>query len=334
MTIYVFGRLNIDTVLMLESSLNLGEKNLVREVRREFGGSGGNAAVAIRRFLDDRRVVVRIVGCVGSDSEGLDYVEYLRMQGIDVSMVRIVEGASTGRAFVLIEPSGRSTIATFPGANNLCTDIPRIESAELCLVMNPPISVLEGVVKQCIEQRALIVVDLGSSWRAYGRYVTRMLRGYEKAILVPNEFELLSTWSGTLEHVLESLCSELGSGTIVVKRGPRGALVRRCSNGLQFVVDAPNLEEMGMKIVSTAGCGDVFTAVLATSILTGFDLREAVLYAVAAASLKATRMGVQNVPSKTEIEKLVERLRRGSSYAYEAPRIEKVLGTDDCSHAP
>ena len=68
-----------------------------------------------------------MIGCVGDDEEGKQYIEALRVSGIETGGIKIADGQPTGRAIISVDPEGENTIIVEPGANTAVTP-ERIES--------------------------------------------------------------------------------------------------------------------------------------------------------------------------------------------------------------
>ena len=87
---------------------------------------------------------------------------------------------------------------------------------------------------------------------------------------------------------------------LVVHTGSDGAWV--CDLGKE----AEHIKGFQVKAVDTNGAGDAHTGVLAASIAYKMTLRQAVLYANAAAALAVTKYGPATCPTKKEIEDLIK----------------------------
>ena len=123
-------------------------------------------------------------------------------------------------------------------------------------------------------------------------------------VLMPNEGELATLvglptgTDGEAARAAAALRAE-GVGTVVVKRGERGALVvddRGVRSIPSPIVDA----------VDTTGAGDCFDGALAVALGEGQALDEAIHFATHAAALACTRVGAQEAqPTRTEVERLL-----------------------------
>jgi len=59
-----------------------------------------------------------MVGAIGQDSFGADFISALQKEGIDTSHIETIEGEKTGTANIIVEEgSGENRILFYPGAN-------------------------------------------------------------------------------------------------------------------------------------------------------------------------------------------------------------------------
>lgn len=119
--IEVVGSLNIDLVTVTPRPPSAGETLRATSFSTGFGGKGANQAVACARLsLPDTRV--RMVGAVGDDQFGSDFLKHLGNEGINADAVRVVEGKKTGTSLIIVEEgSGENRILFSPGANDNVT---------------------------------------------------------------------------------------------------------------------------------------------------------------------------------------------------------------------
>nr|POE72790.1 ribokinase [Quercus suber] len=115
--ISVIGSLNVDFITRTPRLPAGGETLTATSFTTGFGGKGANQAVACAR-LAPPEVHVSMVGNVGSDTFGSDYLAALEKEGIDASRVRRLEGFETGIANIIVEEStGENRILLATGAN-------------------------------------------------------------------------------------------------------------------------------------------------------------------------------------------------------------------------
>lgn len=128
-TIAVIGSLNVDFITRTPRVPSAGETLRVTSFDTGFGGKGANQAVACARLSrssptqsssspNDSQITVSMVGAVGSDSFGSDFISALQRDGLDTSHIEKIEGGKTGTANIIVEEAtGENRILFFPGAN-------------------------------------------------------------------------------------------------------------------------------------------------------------------------------------------------------------------------
>ncbi len=290
--ILVAGRINVDTVIELSAPLRVGGKTLARRVLKFFGGSGLNAAVAAKRLSPGSRV--ELVACVGDDWEGREVLEFLRGEGVSTSSITILEG-STGRAFVLIDPSGESTSITLPGVNSYCVAAEHVRFAEpsCSIIMNPSKEVFDVVAE--ISRSSITVCDFGTETPT----LLDRMRTFvgDRWVYAPSIHEI-----GSVEEA-ERIALEHGIRVVVKLGASRGALILDPISGEKTRVPGVRPSDLGLEPRSSSGCGDVFTATLAVELLKGSRIVDAVAKAIVAAAVKASRFEPFAAPSRNELEK-------------------------------
>lgn len=123
-SIAVIGSLNIDFVTRTPRVPEGGETLTASSFDTGFGGKGANQAVASAR-LAPRDVKVRMVGNVGNDIFGKDYVNGLEKEGIDTTTVNKIEGQKTGIANIIVEEkTGENRILLAANANYAYSEEP------------------------------------------------------------------------------------------------------------------------------------------------------------------------------------------------------------------
>lgn len=118
--------------------------------------------------------------------------------------------------------------------------------------------------------------DPGEEWREEHLAILPCLTAF-----MPNEVEALAyARTSSVQGALDWLAER--TPTVVIKRGPNGAIARR--GGELVTVPAPAVE-----VVDTTGAGDVFNAGFMTGNLAGWPLSDCVRLGCLAASVSVTR---------------------------------------------
>lgn len=126
--ITIIGSLNIDLVTVTPRVPSGGETLTATSFSTGFGGKGANQAVACARLCRQRdaastsaQLQVSMVGAVGSDAFGRDFLQHLKGEGVDVERVQVKDD-KTGTAVILVEEkSGENRILLATGANHRIT---------------------------------------------------------------------------------------------------------------------------------------------------------------------------------------------------------------------
>jgi len=118
-TIAVVGSLNVDFITRTPRLPQGGETLTANSFDTGFGGKGANQAVACARLADPDHVKVQMVGHVGDDTFGTDYVSALEKEGIDARQVGKLKGQKTGIANIIVEEdTGENRILLATNANH------------------------------------------------------------------------------------------------------------------------------------------------------------------------------------------------------------------------
>jgi len=98
---------------------------------------------------------------------------------------------------------------------------------------------------------------------------------------------------------------KLGFGNhTVLKLGAQGAAMLEPASGLVVEVPALPLKKLGLDVISTVGCGDVFAGVFAAYHVMGSSLAQSLIIASAAAGLNATKPETRGSPDRANLEQV------------------------------
>ena len=293
--VVVVGSINVDLVVHADRLPVPGETVLGGRFSIHDGGKGANQAVAARRA----GARVSMVGAVGADSYGERAVSALAAEGVDVSAVRRVEGASTGVALIAVGPRGENQIVVAPGANSAVAldegDHALIAGAGALLTsLEIPMTAAVDALRAAHDSNVASVLNpapahaLPSEVLALG------------PILTPNEHELVvAIGNDETEDALDELVAR-HAGPVVVTQGAAGALLAEGDARVRFEgFAAPAL-------VDTTGAGDTFCGVLAASLAERMPLQAAIRRANAAAAISVGAAGArEGMPTREAIAALL-----------------------------
>jgi ribokinase len=278
-TITVIGSINIDLVLVGDRLPRPGETVLGRDFRVVPGGKGANQAVAAARL----GASVRFVGCVGDDDYGRLARRNLAGHGIDVRGVRTIRRTHTGIALIMLDCDGRNLIGVGPGANRHVVCRRRCDVAVTQLETPWRLPVARFVILNPAPANVGMLIASARTRRG-------ALRGVDAVI--PNEVEAEQlTGRRNPARAAEAL-RKMGAQRVIITLGERGVY----ADGYQPAFRVTS-------VCDTVGAGDAFVGAFAAAMAEGHA--DPVRFAQAAAALKCTRPGAQNVPSRAEVERLV-----------------------------
>lgn len=293
--ITVIGSINMDLVTQTDIVPNMGETVLGQQFFTIPGGKGANQAVAAAKMGAE----VHMIGLVGDDAFGHEYIDYLRKQQIDVSNVKPVTHGRTGVATIVLS-GGDNSIIVVPGANNMVTPElvnsmeGKIAASDLLLLqLEIPIESVEMAVQIAKKHGKQIILNPAPFQPLREELIENV------DYITPNEYEA--------ELLLASVKDPIAlREKLIITKGSKG--VTFYEKGLECQQDSFKVET-----VDTTGAGDTFNGAFAVAILEGKTITEASKIAAAAGALSVTKLGAQSgMPTRTEVEEFL-RKRKGDS---------------------
>lgn len=292
--IVVFGSLNVDMVMPVESLPRAGETVLSHEYRLGSGGKGANQAVAAARVGSE----VYMYGAVGNDDFGKLIRSALTSFKVDIDGVKTLP-KPTGCASICVDHTGENFITVASGANMeaVSGDVPDeklTEETTLLLQMEVRPQQNWALVERAHRRGVRTVLNLAPA-HAVPRDILEKV-----SILVLNKIESLALAEdlGLECHQQKEIALELSKAfknICIVTLGGEGA----------FASDGENLwraNTLGIIPVDTTGAGDAFVGVIASCLDRGYSLPEALASASVAGGLSCLKVGAQSsLPDKEKI---------------------------------
>jgi ribokinase len=280
--ITVFGSINVDLTFRLPHLPSAGETVLTPTFTQAVGGKGANQAIAAARD----GAPTCFIGCVGADSYGETAHKALADLGIDVSGLQTVAG-TTGLASVWIDGEGRNQITVASGANRALKADALLDHAKpatlVVLQMETPPSEVEAAIGHAKERKAKVILNLAPA-------LPISVAGLKQvSVLVLNEQEASALTSFLQFTDCEpadqavALARELGN-TVIITLGAQGAVGAHAD-------ELWRVEALPVVAIDTTGAGDCFVGVLASALLRGATMPEAMRRAAVAGSLACTIVG-------------------------------------------
>jgi sulfofructose kinase len=250
---------------------------------------GGPAAVAGRTVARLGGEAV-FVGSRGDDATGRRLERWLADDGVDVRAFRVVPGARTPVSAVLIAPGGERSIIHYPGEG--------LRDDAGAWWDESTVTRADAVVLDLRRPRAAAV--LARQARAAGR---RVVLDMDQDTTDAWDLAALST------HVVADQLMTGGAGGLepllarLARLGAWGA-VTMGSAGVRFL--GGGVPGFGVTVRDSTGAGDVFHGAFALALAEGRDERSAAVFAAAAA---AQRCALAEVPTRAQVDQLLEEPR-------------------------
>jgi ribokinase len=297
-SIVLIGSVNMDLMLRCPHLPTPGETVLGSEFSQAPGGKGANQAIAAARL----GAKVSFIGCVGDDAYGHTSRTCFESAKVDITHLNTMQDQTTGIALITSDDRGENCIALAPGANLLlsCQHLDHAEALiaqagmVVCQLESPLPTVLHAIK---IAQRHQVPFLLNPS--PSQKLSTKSLSGL--SVLVLNEVEAAMLSDSTVETIQQACQAaeffrSTGIQSVVITMGKNGAVVADDEGTNHFA--APKV-----KTVDTTGAGDTLVGALATALVAGSGMAEAMAFAQRAAAFSVTRRGAQaSMPYLSDID--------------------------------
>ena len=279
--ILVFGSINADFFLNVESLPRPGETVLCPSYTFYPGGKGANQAVAAARLGAE----VMFAGSVGKDPYGGQVLKSLRDVGINLKLVNS-RGTTTGTAFVVVAEDGENQIVVASGANlETCSNQIKDSDLSLCthivLQLEVPIKEIEDIIFRAKAAGCKIILN-------YAPANVIQATAIECCdYLIMNEIEANSLF-GQKKEVEEYAIefSKRFDAECIITLGPKGSLLAT-REGL-YKIDALEVEA-----IDTVGAGDMFVGAFSAGLFKGGCTTSSLQRATVASGLVCKFNGAQ-----------------------------------------
>jgi ribokinase len=306
-SLVVCGAINWDINCFVERLPVPGEEVTIKHITRVSGGTGGNVAVAAARILGAKEVA--LIGALGEDDIARQQIAALEDEGVITEGINHIAEVESGQAYILVDQTGENVIASHLGANarlgrehlNKAQVKQQLQECRGIVLTDPNLEVAEELIKLAKRRDVPVLWDPGILISPNRDALHSLVKKAEVLFLNETEASALLGVS-ELNMSLQKL-KELGfSNHTVLKLGAQGAAMLEPASGVVIEVPALPLKKIGLNVVSTVGCGDVFAAVFAAYHVMGNSLAQSLIMASAAAGLNATRPETRGSPARATLE--------------------------------
>ena len=303
----VCGAINWDVSCFVEHLPTPGEEVTVKHITRVSGGTGGNVAVTAVRILGPKQVA--LIGALGEDDIAPRQIAALATEGVITEGIDCVPGEESGQAYILVDQEGQNVIASCLGANaKLCREHLNkppvrgpLQECQGIVLTDPPLDVAAELINLAKQRRIPVLWDPGISIS----YRWEMLEPLAKQadVLFLNETEAIALLGTAEVDMSLKRLHELGlRNHTVLKLGAQGAAMLQPATGTAIEVPALPLRELGLKVINTVGCGDVFVGAFAAYRVLGASMQKSLIMASVAAGFNATRPETRGSPERATLE--------------------------------
>ncbi|MFG6475494.1 PfkB family carbohydrate kinase [Microbacterium sp. P06] len=265
MSVVVVGSVNRDVVARVARIPGPGETVLASSLSRTGGGKGANQAVAAARAGG---AAVAFVGAVGDDADGAALRDGLLADGIDVTGLVGVPGA-TGTALISVGDDGENAIVVVAGANAARSDLTSVqrervgEADVLATQLEVPLALVTAAAaaRRAGAWHVLNAAPSSPLVDAHVDAVDGLLADVD--VLIVNEHELRdiaamsSLEAVSLDAAVDAVAARVPA--LIVTLGADGCLVAT-PTGRRRIAAHPT------RAVDTTGAGDTFCGVFAASL--------------------------------------------------------------------
>ena len=288
------GLNSLDLLAVIDGHPAANAKTQMHQFAELPGGQSASAAAAMARL----GLTTAYIGRFGDDEFGRRGLESLRLEGVDVSDVVTVPGATSQFAVILVDRrSGTRTVIwnRHAGLTMTPNDIPAraIAAARVLHVDCHETAAVTAAAAEARRAGTRTVVDV----ERVRPGIDRLLRHID-VIIAAEGFPAEFTGAGSLGAALAALQRDTGAPVVCVTLGQEGSLC--LAGGRETRTPA-----FPVHVVDSTGAGDVFRSGFIAGWLHGgesADLDEVLRWANAVAALKCRGLGAREAcPSVAEL---------------------------------
>ena len=271
---------------------------LVPEMKREFGGTGGNIAYNLK-LLGNDPVVMATIGL-----DGWPYLEHFSKLGISTRHIKTIDHVYTAQCFATSDRNNNQIMSFHPGAmgfshENRITNNIKQENIQLAIVSPDGREGMIQHAEDCARYGIPFIFDPGQGLMMFSQDELHRFIDLATYVIVNDyESEVLSKNSGLSTSEIAAKVD-----AYITTLGGKGAKIY-LNNGES--IDIPSIPVS--RAVDPTGSGDAFRAGLIHGLTHGFDWKTSGRLGCLMGGIKIEQMGAQNHrPTFPEIEDRFEK---------------------------
>lgn len=290
----VVGSINMDITFIVDRLPQAGKTNEILTSVTSVGGKGANQSVGAAKLGRE----VSIIGKLGSDLDSTVILNTLEKEHVSVYGISYDMNAPSGKAYIYTGEDGESTITILPGANrsllpeNIQTQKQLFDNARFCLLSTEiPINTIMETARTAYAAKVDVILK-----PAVLKSLPEELYLLTN-IFVPNQKEasVLCPHEDTVPAQAEFFYQK-GIQTVIITLGDQGCYLKDADGGRYF----PAADFIP---VDTTGGADAFISALASYLMEGCPMEQAVRIATFAAGFCISRQGaVSSLTDRNTLE--------------------------------
>lgn len=298
----IVGSYNVGFFLKGRRLPSFGETVIAEEFKESGGGKGSNQAVAAAML----GAKTRFIGCLGKDKYGADALRMYERLGIAADRIKIDDSIHSGISVILIDAAGHNLISVVPGAN-LRLGKKEIDAAVPLFQQSFVVGFQLENDLETVSYGIRAVHDLGVKTFLDPAPAVKLPAAVYACLdfIKPNETEA-SILTGI---EVKDVSSAGAAGRWFLSHGVKTAIITLGAGGA-LLVGGGGVRHFAcprVRPIDTTGAGDVFSGGFLASLSLGKPLDEAITFAVAAASLSTSRLGViESIPTLDEAARFMK----------------------------
>ena len=292
------GQACVDYLGTLNAFPHEDEKAELTDLHIQCGGPASTALVTLSRF----GVSTAFLGSISDDPFGVKIFNTLKNEKIGVSSLKITPGYTSQFAFIAItKETGKRTIfwhrGTVPHLLKRDVDIRQFPKARILHTDGLMVEASIEAARQAQSIGMTVVMDAGTM-----RDGSKELSKFVTILIASETFASPLVGRDAPHDIALHALRELGPEQVVITLGANGSI------GLDNHGVIIRQKAFPVSAVDTTGAGDVYHGGYIYGLLQGWDMRDCMRFASAAAALKCTHVGAQNgIPNLKDIKKVIIR---------------------------
>nr|WP_315398023.1 carbohydrate kinase family protein [uncultured Duganella sp.] len=294
-----FGDPNIDLLFTVERAPAADQKVLGRRLPPFAGGTVANVACAASLLGRPTLAYGRIAG----DAEGAFLSREYERFGVALEHLRVVPGATSPTALILIEASGEKALVYSPMPGPTLheeTFAAALSQCRLLYAMPYDLPEFKRLHRMARDAGVPLAIDIEAAMVADRQHLHQLLSMADLVFMNDSTYRAVT-------------CAEAGAAGMaeLLGHGPRMLVVTCGARGAMLVARDPDRaiaqQAFAANVVDATGAGDSFNGAFLAALLEGQSPADALRFACAAGSIAVTATGARSaLPTRAQVQALLD----------------------------